>query len=183
LLGKQGYFDQSFHIPMIVRDPNPEADATRGNIVRNFTETIDTMPTILSWLERPIPRTCDGHSLLPFIQTGIAPADWRTEVHYEYDFRNIYYSKPEDFLGLSMDQCTLSVIQNDQYKYVHFAALPPLFFDLTKDPSQLHNVAQDPSYTLALLKMTQKMLDWKLLHADRTLTGYAATPTGLVSRL
>ncbi|MFZ4709492.1 MAG: alkaline phosphatase family protein, partial [Zwartia sp.] len=138
LLGKLGYFDQSFHIPMIVRDPNPEADATRGNIVRNFTETIDTMPTILSWLERPIPRTCDDHSLLPFVQTGIAPADWRTEVHYEYDFRNIYYSTPEDFLGLSMDQCALSVIQNDQYKYVHFAALPPLFFDLTKDPSQLH---------------------------------------------
>jgi hypothetical protein len=183
LLGKIGYFDQSFHIPMIVRDPNPEADATRGNIVRHFTETIDTMPTILNWLERPIPRTCDGHSLLPFVQTGIAPADWRTEVHYEYDFRNIYYSKPEDFLGLSMDQCALSVIQNDQYKYVHFAALPPLFFDLTTDPSQLHNVAQDPSYTLELLKMTQKMLDWKLLHADRTLTGYAASPAGLVSRL
>jgi arylsulfatase A-like enzyme len=182
LLGKIGYFDQSFHIPMIVRDPNPEADATRGNIVRNFTETIDTMPTILNWLERPIPRTCDGHSLLPFVQTGVAPADWRTEVHYEFDFRNIYYSKPEDFLGLSMDQCALSVIQNEQYKYVHFAALPPLFFDLTKDPSQLCNVAQDPSYTLELLKMTQKMLDWKLLHADRTLTGYAATPAGLVSR-
>ena len=81
-----------------------------------------------------------------------------------------------------MDQCSLSVIQNDQYKYVHFAALPPLFFDLTKDPSQLHNVAQEQSYTLELLKMTQKMLDWKLLHADRTLTGYAASPAGLVSR-
>ena len=183
LLGKIGYFDQSFHIPMIVRDPSPAADTTRGNIVRHFTETIDTMPTILSWLERPIPRTCDGHSLLPFVHSGVAPATWRTEVHYEFDFRNIYYSKPEDFLGLSMDQCALSVIQNDQYKYVHFAALPPLFFDLTKDPSQLHNVAQDPSYTLELLKMTQKMLDWKLLHADRTLTGYAATPSGLVSRL
>jgi len=26
------------------------------------------------------------------------------------------------------------------------------------------------------------MLDWKLSHADRTLTGYAASPAGLVSR-
>ena len=183
LLGKLGYFDQSFHIPMIVRDPNPEADLTRGDIVHQFTETIDTMPTILDWLNLPIPRPCDGHSLLPFVQSGFAPKAWRTEVHYEFDFRNIFYSKPEDFLGLKMDECQLSVIQNKKYKYVHFAALPPLFFDLEKDPAQLHNLAKDTAYNGPMLEMAQKMLNWKLLHADKTLTGYAATPDGLTSRL
>ena len=183
LLGKLGYFDQSYHIPMIVRDPTKYADSTRGNVVDQFTETIDTMPTLLEWLGLPIPRTCDGQSLLPFTRSHLAPEVWRTEVHYEYDFRNIYYSKPEDYLGLSMDQCALSVIQNNHYKYVHFAALPPLFFDLTEDPAQLNNVAKSPQHQPAMLTMAQKMLDWKLLHADRTLTGYAATPEGLVSRL
>jgi arylsulfatase A-like enzyme len=183
LLGKLGYFDQSFHIPMIVRDPSEAANLTRGKIVRQFTETVDTMPTILEWMGLPVPRTCDGESLLPFIHGAEAPANWRTEVHYEFDFRNIFYSKPEDYLGLGMDECSLSVIQNDRYKYVHFAALPPLFFDLENDPHQLRNLAQDPAYASQMLDMAQKMLNWRLKHADRTLTGYAATPEGLLSRL
>src|SRR5205814_9062980 len=66
LLGKIGYFGESYRIPMIVRDPRPEAQATRGTIVEKFTETIDTMPTILDWLGLPIPRQVDGRSPLPF---------------------------------------------------------------------------------------------------------------------
>jgi len=141
------------------------------------------MPTILDWLDLEIPRPCDGKSLLPFVYNGLAPSDWRTEVHYEFDFRNIFYSKPEDFLGIDMDESSLSVIQNEDYKYVHFAALPPLFFDLKKDPGQLNNIAADPAYAAQILIMAQKMINWKMIHADRTLTGYAATPEGLLSRL
>ena len=103
--------------------------------------------------------------------------------HYFQNFRNIFYSKPEDYLGIGMDECSLSVIQNERYKYVHFAALPPLFFDLEQDPNQLHNLANDPAYLKPMLEMAQKMLDWRLKHADRTLTGYAASPEGLTSRL
>jgi len=182
LLGKLGYFDQSFHIPMIVADPRPEADATRGHIVRDFTETIDTMPTILEWLDQPIPRTCDGRSLLPFLEQGKAPTDWRTEVHYEFDFRNIYYSRPEAHVGTSLDDSCLAVIRDHRYKYVHFANAAPLFFDLQSDPQELHNVANDPAYQGLLLEYAQKMLSWRMRYMDRTLTGYAASPEGLVKR-
>lgn len=182
LLGKLGYFDQSFHIPMIVSDPRPEADATRGSIVRDFTETIDTMPTILQWLGQPIPRTCDGHSLLPFIEKGQAPTDWRKEVHYEFDFRNIYYSHPESHVGTGLDDSCLAVIRDHRYKYVHFANAAPLFFDLQSDPHELNNVANVPAYQGLLLEYAQKMLSWRMRYMDRTLTGYAASPEGLVKR-
>ncbi|CAN5272053.1 alkaline phosphatase family protein [soil metagenome] len=144
LLGKIGYFDESYRIPMIVRDPREEANGTRGTIVERFTETVDTTPTILDWLGLPIPRQVDGRSLLPFCE-GDVPADWRTEVHYEYDFRDVHYSKPESSLGVPMDRCGRAVVQDENYKYVHFAALPPLFFDLKKDPGQFVNVAGDPT--------------------------------------
>ena len=68
LLGKLGYFDESFRIPLIVRDPSPEARASRGRIVDAFTETIDVLPTILEWVGQPVPRPCDGASLRPFLQ-------------------------------------------------------------------------------------------------------------------
>ena len=178
LLGKLGYFDQSYRIPMIIRDPSQAADGTRGTIVDRFTETIDTMPTILSWIGAEIPRQCDGRSLLPFCH-DLAPADWRGEVHYEFDYRDIFYSKPESALGLHMDQCALAVIQDEKYKYVHFASLPPLFFDLSADPNQFRNLANDPGMAPKVLHYAQKMLSWRQTYAERTLTGYASSPEGL----
>jgi len=181
LLGKIGYFDESYRIPMIVRDPRTEANATRGNVVERFTETIDTMPTILEWLDLDVPRQCDGRSLLPFLK-GTTPTDWRTEVHYEFDFRDLYYSKPESSIGLPMDKCALAVVQDESFKYVHFAALPPLFFDLKKDPGQFVNRAGDPAYAARMGEYAAKMLTWRLGFAERTLTGYRATPQGLEVR-
>jgi len=181
LLGKIGYFDESYRIPLIIRDPREEANGTRGTIVDKFTETVDAMPTILDWLGLPIPRQVDGRSLLPFCE-GDVPADWRTEVHYEYDFRDLHYSKPESSLGVPMDKCGLAVVQDENYKYVHFAALPPLFFDLKKDPGQFVNRAADPAYAARMGEYACKMLNWRLGFAERTLTGYRATPKGLEVR-
>ena len=180
LLGKLGYFDESYHIPMVIRDPRNSADATRGNIVDAFTEAVDVMPTILDWLGAPAPRDCAGASLLPFV-AGEIPADWRTEVHWEFDFRPYYFAagKPPPF-GLSIDQCGMSVIRDTRAKYVHFDALPPLFFDLEIDPAQFEHRATDPSYTARVLEYAQKMLSWRLRHAERTLTGYSASPDGLI---
>ena len=181
MLGKIGYFDESYRIPMIIRDPSAGANGTRGTIVERFTETIDTMPTILEWLGLDVPRQCDGRSLLPFCE-GPAPADWRTEVHYEFDFRDLYYTQPESSLGVPMDKCGLAVVQDEDFKYVHFAALPPLFFDLRKDPGQFVNCATDPAYAARMGEYAAKMLDWRLGFAERTLTGYRATPKGLEVR-
>ena len=181
LLGKIGYFDESYRIPMVIRDPRPEADGARGSIVDRFTETIDTMPTLLEWMGLPVPRQCAGRSLLPFCE-GTTPADWRTEVHYEFDFRDLHYSKPESALGVPMDKCSLAVVQDEKFKYVHFAALPPLLFDLAKDPGQFVNCAADPAYAATVADYARKMLDWRLGYAERTLTGYRATPQGLEVR-
>ncbi|HKV15586.1 MAG TPA: alkaline phosphatase family protein [Reyranella sp.] len=181
LLGKIGYFDESYRIPLIIRDPRRAADGTRGDIVEKFTETIDTMPTILEWLGLPVPRQCDGRSLLPFCE-GDTPADWRTEAHYEFDFRDLYYSQPESSLGVPMDKCSLAVVQDESFKYVHFAALPPLFFDLKADPHQFVNRANDPGYAVRMGEYAARMLDWRLGFAERTLTGYRATPKGLEVR-
>src|SRR3546814_6117835 len=103
---------------MIIRNPDRPADATRGEIVDRYTETVDTMPTILEWIGAEIPRQCDGRSLLDFTY-GTVPADWSTEVHYEFDFRDIFYSKPEGVLGTAMDQSSPAVVQDDDYTYVN----------------------------------------------------------------
>ena len=74
LLEKVGYWDESFHVPLIIRDPDPAASPTRGRVVHSFTESVDVLPTICAWLGIEVPLQADGFALQPFI-TGERSAD------------------------------------------------------------------------------------------------------------
>jgi arylsulfatase A-like enzyme len=181
LFAKYSYFDQAFHIPLILRDPRRSADGGRGRVVSAFTENIDVMPTIVDWLGGTVPVECDGESLLPFCRGETAP-QWRREAHWEYDFRDVVEQTFERALGLTSDQCTMNVIRDERYKYVHFTALPPLLFDLEEDPAELRNLADDPAYQGRVLEYAQKMLSWRMAHDERRLTNTMLTPSGPVER-
>ncbi len=183
LIGKMGYFDASYHIPLIVRAPGGAFDENRGKQIRAFSENIDIMPTILDWLELDIPQQCDGFSLLPLLQAGKPPPGWRDAAHWEFDFRSITAGEDlEQTLGLTHHQCTLNVIRDERYKYVHFTGLPPLFFDLERDPNEFVNLADNLDYLPLILTYAQKMLSWRMNHDEQTLTHLALTEDGVVSR-
>jgi hypothetical protein len=74
------------------------------------------------------------------------------------------------------------VVQDARYKYVHFAALPPLFFDLARDPHCFENLAEDPAHAGLVKDYAQKALSHRMRHAERTLTHFRATPQGLEER-
>ena len=135
----------------------------------------------LEWLDLPVPRPCDGCSLLPLIE-GTTPQNWRQHVFFEHDFRTVATQKAETALGLSSDRCNYAVVRGRRYKYVHFAGLPPLLFDLENDPHEAENLAGRPEMAATVLACAQTMLDWRLSHADRTLTNMFITKDGLVSR-
>ena len=179
LFGKFGYFDAAVHIPLIIRAPG--ANQTRSTRVDRFTEAVDVMPTILDILGREIPSQVDGRSLAPFLG-GDVPATWRREAHWEMDFRDVVDGKPEHELGLALDDCQFAVLRGERYKYIHFPGLPALFFDLQRDPNEFVDRASDPEYRDLVLDHAQKMLSWRMTHADRSLTGMIAAPQGLVSR-
>ena len=181
MLGKQGYFDEAFHVPLILRDPSAAADTGRGRKVERFTEAVDVMPTVLDWLGLPVPRQCDGRSLLALAR-GRDVADWRREVHWEFDFRGPGAVDAEGDLGLPMDACSLAVIRDERHKYIHFAGLPPLFFDLARDPHCFTDLSRDPAAAPAMLTYAQKMLSWRILSSGREFTGMSISSTGLVVR-
>jgi arylsulfatase A-like enzyme len=182
MLGKAGYFDASYHVPLIVRDPRRSADATRGQVVDAFTENVDLLPTLLSWIGAELPPACDGHSLLPFLETDRMPEGWRREVHFEYDFRDVQGRAPERALGLAPNECALAVLRDERGKYVHFAGLPPLYFDLERDPEERSDVARDAAYAPRVLDATQRMLSWRMAHAEQALTHLQLGPGGVFER-
>jgi arylsulfatase A-like enzyme len=140
------------------------------------------MPTILDWLGLKIPHTCDGRSLSSFIG-GSKPENWRMEARSEHDFSDIPDQDPETALGLQSPECSYAVIRDRRWKYVHFAALPPLLFDLQNDPNEMHDLAGDPAHAGIMLDYAQKMLSWRLRHAERTLTHMQLTARGVVARV
>ncbi|RJF80823.1 sulfatase [Oleomonas cavernae] len=179
LLGKSGYFDQSFHIPLIIRDPR--AEAARGMIVRHYTEAVDVMPTILAWLGLDSPMQCDGASLMPFL-AGRPPAGWRDAVHWEYDFRDIRGAAPETELGLTVETSNLAVLADEHFKYVHFAGLPPLLFDRAADPHEFHDISAEPALAPVAARYARKMLSWRMALMDRTLSHWHLGDGGPVFR-
>ena len=178
LLGKGGFFDGSYHIPLIIRDPRQKA--TAGVAVDRLTEAVDILPTFLDLAGQMPPPHLDGRSLAPFL-AGETPPVWRDAAHWEYDFRSISNQGAERHFGIGSRQCNLAVIRSGRFKYVHFAGgLPPLLYDVVNDPGELNNLADDPAYLSVRLDRAERLLAWRAEHLDQSLALCELTEKGVV---
>ncbi|MCK5198467.1 MAG: DUF4976 domain-containing protein, partial [Spirochaetales bacterium] len=80
--------------------------------------------------------------------------------------------------GTDFERSSLNVIRDNDYKYVHFAEMPDLLFDIKNDPDELHNLAEDPSYSEIMLKYVKMLLSWRMENDERTLTHLLVGPEG-----
>ncbi len=165
LIQKLGFFEQSYHIVGIIRDPF--AAQAHGMVVREFTENVDIFATICEAIGEPVPVQCDGMPLTPFLK-GDTPPWWRDRAHWEYDWRGSY-------IGLELNEWPwdrrlerqhLAVSRSADVQYVQFGDGSWLCFDLAADPTARTPIT-DPAVVLA---QAQAMLTWRSQHADRTLT-------------
>jgi arylsulfatase A-like enzyme len=176
LLGKGGYFDGSYHIPLIIRDPCRSNSA--GTRVTHFTEAVDIMPTLIDMLGEKLPAHLDGRSLVPFLDRR-PPPDWRDAAHWEFDFRSVETGAAEAHFGIDSRQCNLAVIRTDRYKYIHFGGLPPLLFDLADDPGELCDLAARPEHLPLRLELAERLLVWRSKHLDQSLALSQLTEHGV----
>lgn len=177
LLEKVGWFEQSYHVVGIVRDPQrPHAHDTT---VDEFTENIDIFPTLCDAIGIDVPAQCDGLPLTPFLD-GVEPAWWRNAAHWEYDWREVFlrhgeYPWPWD---RRLEQQHLTVLRNDECQYVQFADGSWRCFDLGADATGRTEIT-DPARVLPL---AQEMLTWRSQHADRTMSGMLLEQGGIGRR-
>ncbi|HEY3842353.1 MAG TPA: sulfatase-like hydrolase/transferase [Acidimicrobiales bacterium] len=188
LLEKLGYWDESYHVPLIVVDPRPTGDPGRGTVVEAVTESVDILPTICGYIGAEVPLQADGWSLDPFVRRDGPPPHWRRTAHFEWDFSSPSGQLAEQAFGIPMSHCSLAVSRGPQSKYVQFAAssdlFPPLLFDLTDDPEQVRNLCQStrPDWRDLAWEGAQELLRWRMQTAERTLSGHFLSPVeGLVS--
>ncbi len=176
LLEKLGYWDESYHVPLIVVDPRSEADGGRGSMVEAVTESVDVLPTICEFLGAEVPLQADGWSLAPLLRGEPAPPHWRDTAHFEWAFSDPADQLAETAFGIPMSHCALEVGRGPRYKYVQFASasdlLPPLLFDLSEDPGQTHNLlAEGADGHEVAWRCAQELVQWHMRTAERTLSG------------
>ena len=187
LLEKLGFWDESYHVPLIVVDPRAGADAGRGTVVEAVTESVDVLPTICDFLGLETPLQADGWSLAPFVRGEPAPAHWRDTAHFEWSFADPVKRMPEAMFGTPMSHCALAVGRGPRYKYVQFATgaevFSPLLFDLVTDPEQRHDLLAGggTGVSEAAWGAAQELLQWRMRTDERTLSGSFLHPRrGLV---
>jgi len=178
MMAKHSPFEQTFRVPLIIRDPDTTADGARGDIADDFTENVDIMPTILDWLGRDVPSACDGVSLGGHLR-GQAPVGWRREAHSAFDFRNFLDRGPVSLTGLGPDECRMRFLRGNRYKYVEFAAWPPLFFDLEADPGETTNLADDPLHRERVAGFAERLREKCANGAENPLRNTRITSDGV----
>ncbi len=138
-LGEHGWFDKRFmyeeslRTPMLIRWPG---HIERGSASTAMVMNIDYAPTFLELAGLDVPAEIQGHSLADVMRDE-TPDDWRDSIYYHY----------YEFPGFHMVKAHYGV-RNHRYKLIHFYDDIDAweFFDLEKDPDELHNLIDDPAY-------------------------------------
>lgn len=150
-LGEHGWFDkrwmyeESFRTPILIRYPKviPE-----GVVSKALVQNIDFAPTFLDYAGLPIPNAIQGKSLRPIFTDP--EADVREAVYYHY------YGYP------AIHQVKRHYgIRTDRYKLMHLYHDIDAWelYDLEVDPTEIHNLIDDPNYQTIAQELRRKLTD------------------------
>lgn len=149
-LGEHGWFDkrfmyeESFGMPMVMRWPG---HIKPGTVVDALTQNIDFAPTFLDMCGVEIPSDMQGVSFKKVVETGKTPSDWRKSLYYHY------YEYP----GFHSVRAHYG-IKKGNLKLMHFYKEDKWeFFDLSKDPNELHNIYEENKNKAVVLDLKKEL--------------------------
>lgn len=161
---KELFHEESVRIPMIVFDPSPEADGTRGTADSRLVEGIDLIPTFLDAIGQDIPQhRLEGRSLLPLLRGS--DVSWRDAAFSEHDYG---FMKARRELGLGPSEARSYMVRNDRWKYVYFEGFRPQLFDLLNDPCEQTDLGADPAQEATRAELHERLFKWLRTRAIRT---------------
>lgn len=140
--GKWAHYEQSLRVPLIIYDPRPEADATRGTVQDAMAANLDLPASFLAWAGVELPSSYQGAALLPLIESTMRPENWRDELFIEHVALRPHIA--------------WEGVRTERYKYARYVdqlVEDEFLHDLQADPDELVNLATDPAYAELLIRL------------------------------
>lgn len=165
-LGEKDFFHEpSVKIPLIVVDPAPAADATRGTTCDALVESIDLAPTFVQYAGgAPMPHRLEGRALQPWLH-GQRPLRWRGFAISEYDYS---MTPLAEALGVAPIDARMFMVFDGRHKLVFAEGTRPMLFDLLSDPHELEDRGADSAYDSHCARLTKSLNRWARRQSQRT---------------
>ncbi len=187
LLGEHDYIDkrwiyeESIRMPLIVHYPKTAAAGSRCDWLINNT---DFAPTLLELAGIARPDYMQGHSFAAALAGNDEPADWRKATYYRYWMHMAHGHNNPGHFGIRTKEHKLIFFYGTDFTDTHnkrpvtrhegnrfFKSTPAAweFYDLSRDPHEMHNRYGDPQYrqAIASLKAELRRLREELGDTDR----------------
>ena len=137
-------YEQSAHVPMLMRVPRRMGLNAHGLVMDNPVELRDVLPTVLDAAGAAIPAGIEGRSLLELVRTK--GEGWREFIDLEHD---ICYSPTNHWNGLT----------DGKWKYIYHAQDGrEQLFDLKADPNELKDRAELEEFSAELAKWRGRLV-------------------------
>ena len=164
---KDLFHECSVKVPMIIYDPDPKADETRGTECGALVEAIDCTATFIETAGGTVPdHIVEGRSLLPLLH-GTTPDNWREYAISEYDYSMTPIAVQ---LGLDVKDARLFMVADKRWKFMHAeGGFRPMLFDMENDPGELDDLCRDdraPPEVIDL--MYDRLFEWSKRLSQRT---------------
>lgn len=153
---KDLFHEQAIRVPLIVVDPDPRADVTRGTVCRKLVEMIDLAPTFLDiYGGEPVPHVMDGASLRPLLWGKATAGRQHVICEYDYSFQDARVT-----LGTNSRDSWLRMIFDGRWKYVIAEGFRPMLFDLETDPEEFHDLGGQSGYEAVTARLHEALFAW-----------------------
>ncbi|MDC1222958.1 sulfatase-like hydrolase/transferase [Planktomarina temperata] len=162
---KDFYHEAAVKVPLIIADPRPEADGTRGLVSDALVEMIDLPATFMQALGcAPKPHVIEGRDLTSILhgKDGFS----RRYVISEHDY---HWSEMAVALGQPQEDAHTTMIFDGRWKYIRCEGFRPVLWDLQNDPDELVDLgaSEDPLCVKTRARMESALLKWATRHHTR----------------
>ena len=132
--GKQTAYDTDIRVPLVIAGPGIPAGTRNSDMVEN----IDLRPTFEQLAGASTPANVDGRSFVPLLHGEHVP--WRTYALVEHSHPGYTAKDPDRQTQVGGDPPGYDAIRADTFVYVRYATGDREYYDLTRDPYELHDL-------------------------------------------
>ncbi|MBU4367025.1 MAG: sulfatase-like hydrolase/transferase [Kiritimatiellae bacterium] len=133
LMGKQNLYDHSVRVPLVFAGPG----IPRGQHRESLVYLLDIFPTLCDLTDTEIPSTVEGKSLRPCLANPDAEV------------------RPSLFLAYAD---SIRGVTDGRHKLIEYACGATQLFDLSRDASEINNLANDDASGTTVAQMRQRLL-------------------------